>query len=221
MAIFKEFPIGEPDIVVGESAEEVRCTAHGVYYKGKAIHGVLQVTIRPPDSLNIPVLPKLSKSKLMFGLCSTCMDERKDPPCKHDDSKRDLLDTWTTVEVCYAISKGYKVVRVWEAFYYTTLAPIFKSFYTKLARIKLESEGWPAYANTSAERSAYIADVNRRMPGLGLEAKNVERNEARRQFAKGVSNIGLGETEREIEKCGTLNRRLSTILTQAKCPSPT
>ena len=92
------------------------------------------------------------------------------------------------------ISCGYKVIRVWEAFYYTTLSPIFRTFYTKLARIKLESEGWPTHAATEEEKAAYIKDVNKRMPGLGLKAENIEKNEARRQFAKGVSNIGLGET---------------------------
>ena len=150
----------------------------GVFYKGKRLHGALQVTIRPPDFLNVPVLPKLSKSKLMFGLCSSCMDERREPPCPHEDSDRDLVDVWTTVEICYAISCGYKVIRVWEAFYYTTLSPIFRTFYTKLARIKLESEGWPTHAATEEEKAAYIKDVNKRMPGLGLKAENIEKNEA-------------------------------------------
>lgn len=62
----------------------------------------------------------------------------------------------------------------------------------QLARIKLQSEGWPEAVVTEEEKDAYLDGVNNKMPGLNLKKEDVVRNGARRQFAKDLSNIGLG-----------------------------
>lgn len=67
--------------------------------------------------------------------------------------------------------------------------PVFRAFYTFLAKIKLSSEEPPE--NVPLE--TYVAKLNEAMPGLGLRAKDVQPNRPRRAFGKDTSNIGLGK----------------------------
>ena len=216
MAIEHDFPVGEPSVVVGSQAQNARVSATGVFVGGDRVEGLVQVTVEAPDALYLPVLPTLSKQKLLFGLCKTCMDGRKPPPCAHVGKDRYITDVYTTVELSFAVKHGYRIVRVWELFVYRKTKPIFRKFYTKvspsfclaaprflpapplisalsqLARIKLQSEGWPEAVVTDQDKEKYLAEVNAKMPGLNLKKGDVVRNGARRQFAKDLSNIGLG-----------------------------
>lgn len=133
MAIEHSFPVGEPSVLVGNQAQNVTINSDGVFSGGERLEGLVQVTVDPPDSLYLPVLPTLSKSKLLFGLCSTCMNERRPPPCEHSGKDRYITDVYTTVELSFAVKHGYKVVRVWELFVYRKTKPIFRKFYTKVS----------------------------------------------------------------------------------------
>jgi hypothetical protein len=101
----------------------------------------------------------------------TLLDVRQDEKgqfCAHRGSQRYLTDVWTIPEVVFALQHGYKLVRAHEALIYKEKAPIFKSFYAGLARMKLESEPLPANLTSVQE---YVARLNAEMPWIELQAK--------------------------------------------------
>ena len=121
--------------------------------------------------------------------CAKCVESMSTRKCKHSDSERALVSTWTSVEIEFASSLGYKVLKIYEFFVYTETSFLFKNFYTKLARIKLESEGFPDNAVTLEQKNDYVAKLNKAMPGLDLKVENIENNPGRRAFAKDLSNM--------------------------------
>ena len=171
---------------MGESLEAVEVGEGGVRRKsdGARLEGLVQCVVMPPDSLFLPVLPLRVRGKLMYGLCRTCLEKGLDRLCTHDGSDRWLRGTWTTVELVYALGCGYRLVKVHELYVYERMGPIFEKFYLKLARIKLESEGFPTGVETPEDKQRHVDDLNEKMPGLGLSADRVVKNEARRSFAK-------------------------------------
>jgi len=194
VAISEAFPVGMPRIMVGEGLKGVGLAADGKLRDaaGVLLTGMVQATVLPPPSIFLPLLPVRAGGKLKFGLCAACLREMRQTFCTHDDAERAITGTWTTAELEYAASCGYRVVELWELFVYRERQPIFRSFYTRLARMKLESEGFPP-SLPPAERASYVAKLNAVMPGLQLDVGRVARNEGRRQFAKDTSNAGLGK----------------------------
>lgn len=160
----------------------------GVIYHGRPLQGLLQVTVLPPDSMFLPVLPMNVRGKLMYGLCGRCLEEGKNQLCKHSDRERHLTSTWTTPEVVTALQLGYTIIRAHELLAYEKTAFLFRDFYLQLARMKLESEGFPRADMTPEEKEAYVRELNILMPGLDIDAQAVVKNPARRSFAKLVSN---------------------------------
>ncbi len=59
--------------------------------------------------------------------------------------------------------------------------------------MKMESSGFPKHVQNQEEKEAHVQQLNEGMEGLGLQVHNVVRNEARRTFAKNMSNCGLGK----------------------------
>ncbi len=70
---------------------------------------------------------------------------------------------------------------------------LFKDWYTNLARMKIESEGFPKSVTTDEDKKRYCDRINAKMPGINLEPARVKRNMARRNFAKLISNSSLGK----------------------------
>ena len=131
--------------------------------------------------------------------------------CEHGDDERAFTDVWTTAEIAFAISCGYRLLHLWELFVYRRCDYIFRDFYTRLARIKIKSEGFPdglAEAKR-AQKDVYVARLNRQMPGLNLSVGDIVRNEPMRQFAKGEAESmqSVPRRERESISCRTFQCR--------------
>ena len=199
-AITRQFPVGKPITLVGESLEAVEVGEGGVRRKsdGARLEGLVQCVVMAPDSLFLPVLPLRVRGKLMYGLCSTCLEKGLDRLCTHDGSARWLRGTWTTIELAYALGCGYRLVKVHELHVYERMGPIFEKFYLKLARIKLESEGFPTGVETPEDKQRHVDDLNDKMPGLDLSVDRVVKNEARRSFAKLVRRPERLASQREL-----------------------
>ena len=193
VAMLHEYPVGVPRTYIGESLGALDVEDYGVFRRsdGARLQGLLQCTILPPDSLFLPVLPLFCRGKLMYGLCRLCLEQANPEFCNHSDAERALLSTWTTLEVQFAISCGYRVLKLHEALLYERSEPLFRDFYSHLAQMKLESEGFPPGVDSRAERERYVADLNRRMKGLRLETSKVSSNPSRRNFAKFCESLSV------------------------------
>ena len=84
----------------------------------KSWYGLIKCKVVPPRKLYHPVLPQWIKvdsyEKLVFTLCKTCAETRNQNKCKHTDTQRSFIGTWTTDEVSKALEKGYKILRIYE-----------------------------------------------------------------------------------------------------------
>ena len=196
MSIKNPFPLGVPERLVGKSLDELRWDPEkGFDVEGREVFGLVQATVLPPDSLFLPVLPFNHAGKLMFCLCKTCLEDRNPRLCRHSHDKRWMTSVWTSPELLFAVECGYKIVKVHEMMAYKSQGMLFKRFFTRLARMKLESEGFPEGTETEEEKRNYVDGLNSDMPGLDLDWRRVEKNEGRRAYAKDMSNIGLGENK--------------------------
>ncbi len=193
MAVFKEFPVGPSEILIGERLDKLEVGAKGFFLEGERLTGLVQATVLPPGSLFLPALPVNIDGKLKFGLCRTCLQQQQQDFCRHRDSERSLTDVWTTCELEFAVECGYIVEKVWEIFFYRNTSKLFQKFYTLLARQKLHAEGFPNQISTDAEKQRYVDDLNDSMPGLELTVEKVQKNPAQREFAKLCSNSQLGK----------------------------
>ncbi len=100
----------------------------------RPVMGVLQVRVKCPDSLYLPALPVNSHGRMVFGLCSVCIEEERQDLCNHTDEERDLTSTWTSIELENACQVcNYQIVQIYEAFLYDEKEALFKDYYTSLA----------------------------------------------------------------------------------------
>jgi len=54
------------------------------------VHGLVDCTILPPSNLKLPILPFSCNSKLLFGLCRTCMEETNNNDSNHTEKEREF-----------------------------------------------------------------------------------------------------------------------------------
>jgi len=195
VALENEFPVGEPEIFIGPSLDKLEVTGEACVDKetNTPMVGLLQVSVIPPASLYLPILGVIRDSKLLFGLCNKCMEEKTGKLCCHGDAERELTSVWTTHEVCAAIAAGYKVRKIHEAFVYRKQRAIFKSFYAHLAHMKLSSEppeDWEQ--RDEASKQAFLDELNSQADYLHLRVQDMRRNPQRRAFAKLLQNSQFG-----------------------------
>ena len=95
-------PVGLPEVFLGEKID----TVHHDMERGfvhtatdRVLQGIVQVTVVAPSSLFIPILPVTVRGKMMFALCSKCLETERKDWCSHTDKERQITDCWTAAEV--------------------------------------------------------------------------------------------------------------------------
>ena len=117
--------------------------------------GVWCVDVTCPQDIRIPVLPEKIDNKLMF----TLLDKTK--------------KTWTSMELQYAIARGYKVTKIYSALHWDkTTVGIFSSYINCFFKLKMEAEGWPANCRTDEEKEEYI-DTFEEHEGIRLDKSRI------------------------------------------------
>ena len=112
-----DFPIQHPEIYRGDSCRHANV---------RDVFGLIKCKILPPTDLLFPVL-----------LCATCVIERQQEQCTHDDNQRVLYGTWTSVEVQKAIQMGYKVLAVYEIYNFKHKGKIFDTYVNTFMKLNL------------------------------------------------------------------------------------
>lgn len=98
--------------------------------------GVIKCTVLPPQNLYAPFLGckvpseiQVGGYEMLYGLCKACMFERREDDCTHSEEEREILGTWTLVEIQYALQLGYKVTDITEVWVYPdTSHSLFSDF---------------------------------------------------------------------------------------------
>lgn len=176
-----EYPVGHPEIIVDPPNN-----LDGYF-------GVTKCIVLPPRNLFHPVLPyRHPDGKLMFPLCIRCADTYRQTKCTHSDLERRWTGTWATVEVQHAISKGYKLIKVFEIWHFpnttkysrdTPGSGLFADYVNKFIKIKQEASGVPATVKTAEEIQSYITEFEDR-EGVRLDESKLQLNVGLRYTAK-------------------------------------
>jgi hypothetical protein len=180
---YKYFPIGHP-MVITENVED--CDISNYF-------GFVKCIIDPPKKLRIPVLPVRMNKKLIFPLCVKCAEIKNQSTCNHNDAERQIIGTWTTTELNYALKRGYKIKTIIEVYHYPDKTiELFSEYINLWLRFKQQSDGWPNWVNTEEDKKLYIQNFLKN-EGVQSSMNEVEKNPALRFIAKLFLNTLWGK----------------------------
>ena len=180
---YKDFPIGHPKVINENFDEEINN-----YF------GFIKCILDPPEQLYIPVLPlKTKKKKLIFPLCTMCAESQNPRTCEHTIEERRLIGTWTTIELSYAIEKGYKIHKIIEVYHYIDKTKnIFSEYINLWLKFKQQSDGWPSWVKNDDDKLQYINNFEER-EGVKMNIEEIEKNPGLRFIAKLFLNTLWGK----------------------------
>ena len=194
----QEYPVGHPEVIVNPDDPDIH------HYFGMA-----KVDILPPYNLYHPVLPHRHKGKLTFPLCQTCMEEEMTKPlleksclCRHTPEQRTLRGTWCTPEIQKAVELGYTLIKIHEVYHFLPnqrKKGLFAEYVNTWLKIKQESAGYPAWANTPEDKAAYVQRYKQR-EGINLDPDLVVKNPGRKATAKLMLNSFWGKFGENLHK---------------------
>ena len=181
----KHYPLGHPRCLIGPDLKKFGTDIN-------KFEGLVKCKVLPPRGLHIPLLPSHINDKLMFVLCRTCAENGKGGRCRHSANGRALTGTWVSIELQYAVRKGYEILQFYEAWQYdetTVYDPIsgsgglFARYMNTFMKLKMEASGYPSSCKTEDDKRDYIERV-RVHEGISLNPQNIEFNAGRRAVAK-------------------------------------
>lgn len=155
------------------------------------IVGIAKARILPPKNLYLPVLPIRTNKKLVFALCRTCAEIENQQTCNHPDKDREIIGTYTCVELQKAIEKGYRLQEVYEVWSYRGTkydknrkqGGLFAEYINRFLKIKQEASGFPAEIKTEREKQDFIRRSEER-EGITLDINKIEYNPGLRSLSK-------------------------------------
>ena len=178
------YPIGHPEIFVGTEIDQNRLADY---------YGLMFCRILPPHRIYHPVLPMRIDNKLMFVTCRSCAEAKSNGPCQHSAQERWLEGVWTTDEVNLAVSKGYRVIDVFEVWHYTERSnQLFAGYINTFLAIKQAAKGYPAGVETDEDKDAYI-NAYEQDEGVRLDKDAIAKNKGLYQVAKICLNSFWGK----------------------------
>ncbi|XP_070167752.1 uncharacterized protein [Polyergus mexicanus] len=160
------FPIGHPDIYVGEECSALIGRAPN--YNFNTIEGLIRCKVLPPRDLFHPVLPYRAQGKLLFALCRSCCETLSQTDCTHNDAKeREFEGTWVSCELRKAVEKGYHVTAVSEIWQYkisqfdhtTRQGGLFAEYINTFLQLKQEARSADGRANARKTTTMLKKDI--------------------------------------------------------------
>ena len=180
----EQYPVGEYEIETNlEKLRKIKfdhASKHH-YYSGKKVIGIGHVLLLTPFDLEFPLFGIKTKEGYNYGNCTACIKNRSAKKCKHGVTKRAILVTACWNELNYAVSIGYKIEHIYEAYLYSKEEPIFQKFIQLLSREKIRFTNW------NGNIQDYLNDVNKKMnfpPSLQLTPSELTPNKIKRSYAK-------------------------------------
>lgn len=186
-----------PKVIIGDECKTIDLSI---------VDGLIKLRVYPPDRLYHPILPLRMNNKLLFPLCFTCASESNNDDCVHDDSQRSWVGTYVADELRVAITHGYRVGEIYEAWVYQTVNGLFAEYIKYYQKEKLYASGMPSgYNEDTIDEFVHEYEVRE---GVTLDKSKFQNNPAKRNFAKIMNNSLWGRMG--------MNIRTSTrILTDA------
>ena len=117
--------------------------------------------------------------------------------CPHTDEQRQITDTRCTPELQMAVTKGYKIIHIYEIWHFREEQQkkgLFADYVNTWLKIKEKASGWPEYVvNDPVKQQEHVADYYAK-ENIPLEpAKIKKKNPGLRTLAKMVLNSMWGK----------------------------
>ncbi|XP_065204306.1 uncharacterized protein LOC135834370 [Planococcus citri] len=175
------YPIGHPKILLGNDIPP----------NLNNITGIAKVRLLPPKQLYLPVLPVKVNNKLVFALCRTCASEENKFVCNHSDNEREIMGTYTCIELNKAVEKGYQIKEIYEVWAYkstkyniqTNSGGLFANYINTFLKIKQEASGFPPHVQSDDDKRKFIEEMKLR-EGVTLDLEKIEPNPGLRSLSK-------------------------------------
>ena len=182
-----KMPIKMPKKLLAHEAPSPAKLTEGVL--NGTFFGIARIDCLAPRTLYIPVLHEVINGKLVFPLCHTCAVEEQTQRCNHSDKKRQLSNTYTSVELELALEHDYTIVNVYETWEYEGDDTIFREYQNEFLRNKIEASGLPEQFSTVEEYCAYVLEND----NIQLRPEFVKKDSIIRKMAKDSVNSLWGK----------------------------
>ncbi|XP_072400750.1 uncharacterized protein [Diabrotica undecimpunctata] len=137
-------------------------------------------------------------SKCMFVLCRKCGEDFVQTECEHSDEERSLTGTWVIEEVVKALTKGYKILDVYEIWSYDSVElsksrkGLFSDMMNRFIKLKQQASGWPRGCESDEQKNKYVEEFFQR-EDVRLDFSEISENPGLRSLAKLMLNSFWGK----------------------------
>ena len=182
---YKEFPVGHPRVINENFRPDNDISEY---------FGFIKCILIAPANLRIPVIPVKNKNKkLIFPLCQKCAEELNPENCEHSQTERRLIGTWTSIEIKYALTRGYVIEKIIEVYHYKDrTTDIFSEYINLWLKYKQQSDGWPNWVKNDNDKKEYVENFFKN-ENVKLTEEEVDRNPALLFIAKLFLNTLWGK----------------------------
>ncbi|CAF3354699.1 unnamed protein product [Rotaria socialis] len=177
-----DFPVGQWENLLGDqiSIEELEKEL-----KETPNIGLINCQILPPQGLYNPILGIKIDNKLLFPICYSCA-KNKSLVCNHSVQRRALKSVFTTAEIAYSLTLGYKILNIYEFMRFEKTEKIFNSFVQEFFKMKLQAEGIPSGMSRDEYLNFYAEN------GFQLDGDQCKKNKSIRTISKIILNAAFG-----------------------------
>ena len=196
---YGRYPIGTPKILLGKELEN-----RTVF----DIDGIIKVDILPPRKLYHPVLGVKLHNKLMFILCFECALNKISDCCTHSDNKRMIHGTYIADELRLAVEKGYKIMKIHEAWHYETMTQfdktsnsggLFSGYIDMFIKLKTTYSGFPSWCKNQEDKELFVKNFYDK-EGVLLDINSISKNSGYRSLSKLLLNSLWGRLGMKTNK---------------------
>ncbi|XP_065203901.1 uncharacterized protein LOC135833993 [Planococcus citri] len=121
----------------------------------------------------------------------TCASEENKLACNHSDNEREIMGTYTCIELNKAVEKGYQIKEIYEVWAYkstkyniqTNSGGLFVNYINTFLKIKQEASGFPPHVQSDDDKRKFIEEMKLR-EGVTLDLEKIEPNPGLRSLSK-------------------------------------
>ena len=126
--------------------------------------------------------------------CYKCLLEKNQELCTHEkEDDRAFISTWCTVEVKLALSKGYRILDLYEVWHWDEWSDeLYRGYVRLFLKQKYAASGFPANIKTEQEKIDYCKRVGEKL-NFELHPHEVLYNSTKRTLAKLYLNVTWGK----------------------------
>ena len=208
-AIKNPFMIGPYKVLIGPIIENIKFINDKFCFENEnnKMFGTMHVTITAPKTLYVPyLLYRLENGSTVNTLCSKCAESKSNTKCTHSDIERAITASYFISELNYAISLGYKIIKIHECHYYQQADYVLKDFVQKINCLKIQCTNL-LYGKSIEEQENYCSYLNSVMEltePFNLSINNINPNESSKSLYKLISNSLFGKLEQKHFKSKTV-----------------